>query len=86
MFRSNKAKHLASDYVRHRKQLHNDYSNFLNKLCNKENKYYLPVIMGICTYEEVKKLNFEEFHKIYNIAKLKLEKENYELMMTLMYR
>lgn len=79
-------KSLAGQYVRHRKKLHSDYMDFMQTLCNEDNKYYLPVIMGICSYNEIKQLTFDEFHKISKIARLKLEKESYELFMKIMYK
>ncbi|WP_418905661.1 DUF1322 family protein [Borreliella japonica] len=48
----------------------------------KNDKYYFPVIMNICSYDDVKKLPYDELLEVNRIADLKLEKELYELILS----
>ncbi|WP_215536848.1 DUF1322 family protein [Borreliella bavariensis] len=48
----------------------------------KSDKYYFPVIMNICTYDNVKKLPHDELLEVNRIADIKLEKELYELILS----
>ncbi|ADQ30026.1 DUF1322 domain-containing protein [Borreliella burgdorferi] len=48
----------------------------------KNNKYYFPIIMNICSYEMVKKLPYDELLEVNQIAELKLEKELFELVLS----
>ncbi|WP_029361975.1 DUF1322 family protein [Borreliella garinii] len=54
------------------------YFNLLDEI--KNDRYYFPVIMNICSYDTVKKLPYDELIKGNQIADLKLEKELYELL------
>ncbi len=56
------------------------YFNLLDEI--KNNKYYFPVIMNICSYENVKKLPYDELIEVNQIADFKLEKELYELILS----
>ncbi|APQ15811.1 DUF1322 family protein [Borreliella garinii] len=55
------------------------YFNLLDKI--KNDRYYFPVIMNICSYNTVKKLPCDELIEVNQIADLKLEKELYELIL-----
>ncbi|WP_418909444.1 DUF1322 family protein (plasmid) [Borreliella sinica] len=48
----------------------------------KNDKYYFPVIMNICTYDTVKKFPYDELLEVNRIADIKLEKELYELILS----
>ncbi|WP_417861787.1 DUF1322 family protein (plasmid) [Borreliella americana] len=48
----------------------------------KNNKYYFPIIMNICSYDSVKKLPYDELLAVNQIAELKLEKELFELVLS----
>ncbi|WZL54791.1 DUF1322 family protein (plasmid) [Borreliella garinii] len=54
------------------------YFNLLDEI--KNDRYYFPVIMNICSYDTVKKLPYDELIEGNQIADLKLEKELYELL------
>ncbi|MCD2318898.1 DUF1322 family protein [Borreliella burgdorferi] len=56
------------------------YFNLLDEI--KNDKYYFPVIMNICSYEMVKKLPYDELLEVNQIAELKLEKELFELVLS----
>ncbi|WP_418885659.1 DUF1322 family protein [Borreliella tanukii] len=56
------------------------YFNLLEEI--KNDKYYFPVIMNICSYDDVKKLPYDELLEVNRIADLKLEKELYELILS----
>ncbi|MCD2332802.1 DUF1322 family protein [Borreliella americana] len=48
----------------------------------KNDKYYFPVIMNICSYDSVKKLPYDELLEVNRLADIKLEKELYELILS----
>ncbi|UPA12566.1 DUF1322 family protein [Borrelia venezuelensis] len=48
----------------------------------KRNKYWLPVITGICSYREIKRMTYDEFIEVSNIAEAKLEMEILELILS----
>ncbi|WNZ75048.1 DUF1322 family protein (plasmid) [Borreliella garinii] len=54
------------------------YFNLLDEI--KNDRYYFPVIMNICSYDTVKKLPYDGLIEGNQIADLKLEKELYELL------
>ncbi|AJY73157.1 DUF1322 family protein [Borreliella afzelii] len=56
------------------------YFNLIDEI--KNDKYYFPVIMNICAYDDVKKLPYDELLEVNRIADLKLEKELYELILS----
>ncbi|MCD2320223.1 DUF1322 family protein [Borreliella burgdorferi] len=56
------------------------YFNLLDEI--KNDKYYFPVIMNICSYEMVKKLPYDELLEVNRLAEIKLEKELYELILS----
>ncbi|XPC97866.1 DUF1322 family protein (plasmid) [Borreliella japonica] len=56
------------------------YFNLIEEI--KNDKYYFPVIMNICTYDDIKKLPYDELLEVNRIADLKLEKELYELILS----
>ncbi|MCD2380295.1 DUF1322 family protein [Borreliella burgdorferi] len=56
------------------------YFNLLNEI--KNDKYYFPVIMNICSYDDVKKLPYDELLEVNRLADIKLEKELYELILS----
>ncbi|AEL70100.1 conserved hypothetical protein (plasmid) [Borreliella afzelii PKo] len=56
------------------------YFNLLDEI--KNDKYYFPVIMNICSYDDVKKFPYDELLEINRLADLKLEKELYELILS----
>ncbi|MCD2375616.1 DUF1322 family protein [Borreliella burgdorferi] len=55
------------------------YFNLLDEIRN--DKYYFPVIMNICSYDNVKKLPYDELLEVNRLADIKLEKELYELIL-----
>lgn len=55
------------------------YFNLLDEI--KNDKYYFPVIMNICSYDDVKKLPYDELLEVNRLADIKLEKELYELIL-----
>ncbi|AEL19093.1 conserved hypothetical protein (plasmid) [Borreliella bissettiae DN127] len=55
------------------------YFNLLDEI--KNDKYYFPVIMNICSYDNVKKLPYDELLEVNRLADIKLEKELYELIL-----
>ncbi len=55
------------------------YFNLLDEI--KNDKYYFPVIMNICSYDNVKKLPYDELLEVNRLAEIKLEKELYELIL-----
>ncbi|APQ15680.1 MULTISPECIES: DUF1322 family protein [Borreliella] len=61
-------------------EIRKKYFNLLDEI--KNNKYYFPVIMNICSYENVKKLPYDELIEVNQIADFKLEKELYELILS----
>ncbi|WKC58734.1 DUF1322 family protein [Borrelia sp. P9F1] len=56
----------------------NDYFSYLKYLRSQACKYYFPVLMGVCTYEDVRQFKYTELVEINKIANLKLKKETYE--------
>ncbi|ACN56027.1 DUF1322 family protein [Borreliella burgdorferi] len=56
------------------------YFNLLDEI--KNDKYYFPVIMNICSYDSVKKLPYDELLEVNRLADIKLEKELYELILS----
>ncbi|MBB6032128.1 DUF1322 family protein (plasmid) [Borreliella spielmanii] len=56
------------------------YFNLLDEI--KNDKYYFPVIMNICSYDTVKKLPYDELLEVNRLADIKLEKELYELILS----
>ncbi|PRR63091.1 hypothetical protein CV634_06180 [Borreliella burgdorferi] len=56
------------------------YFNLLDEI--KNDKYYFPVIMNICSYDDVKKLPYDELLEVNRLAEIKLEKELYELILS----
>ncbi|WP_210381108.1 DUF1322 family protein [Borreliella valaisiana] len=61
-------------------EIRKKYFNLLDEI--KNNKYYFPVIMNICSYENVKKLPYDELIEVNQISNFKLEKELYELILS----
>ncbi len=49
------------------------YFNLLDEI--KNDRYYFPVIMNMCSYDTAKKLPYDELIEVNQIADLKLEKE-----------
>ncbi len=56
------------------------YFNLLDEI--KNDKYFFPVIMNICSYYSVKKLPYDELLEVNRLAEMKLEKELYELILS----
>ncbi len=56
------------------------YFNLLDEI--KNDKYFFPVIMNICSYDNVKKLPYDELLEVNRLADIKLEKELYELILS----
>ncbi|APS99116.1 hypothetical protein Bmayo_06050 (plasmid) [Borreliella mayonii] len=56
------------------------YFNLLDEI--KNDKYYFPVIMNICSYDNVKKLPYDELLEVNRLSDIKLEKELYELILS----
>ncbi|AYE37097.1 hypothetical protein DB313_06230 (plasmid) [Borrelia turcica IST7] len=52
------------------------YFRLLEKI--KANKYHFPVIMGICSFSEVKSMYYKELVEVNLLAEAKLEKELFE--------
>ncbi|AHH11113.1 DUF1322 family protein (plasmid) [Borrelia coriaceae] len=61
-----------------RKAILNEYFNYLKYLRSEDCKYYFPVLMGVCTFDEVKRFRYSELLEINKIANFKLKKEMYE--------
>ncbi|ACL35225.1 DUF1322 family protein [Borreliella garinii] len=57
--------------------LNESRKKYFNLLYVKNDRYYFPVIMNICSYDTVKKLPYDEIIEVNQIADLKLEKELY---------
>ncbi|AHH05460.1 DUF1322 domain-containing protein (plasmid) [Borrelia miyamotoi] len=55
-----------------------EYFAYLKYLRSEACKYYFPVLMGICTFDEIKRLKYKELLEINKIANIKLKKEIYE--------
>ncbi|AHH08980.1 DUF1322 family protein (plasmid) [Borrelia anserina] len=55
-----------------------EYFDYLQFLRSEACKYYLPVLMGVCTLDEIKRFKYLELLEINKIANLKLKKEVYE--------
>ncbi|AHH12981.1 Hypothetical protein BHO_0021600 (plasmid) [Borrelia hermsii YBT] len=56
----------------------NEYFDYLKYLRSEACKYYFPVLMGVCTLDEVKRFKYAELLEINKIANFKLKKEMYE--------
>ncbi|MGF7102264.1 DUF1322 family protein [Borreliella kurtenbachii] len=56
------------------------YFNLLDEI--KNDKYFFPVIMNICSYASVRKLPYDELLEVNRLAEIKLEKELYELILS----
>ncbi|WP_024654658.1 DUF1322 family protein [Borrelia hispanica] len=65
------------DFIKIFNNTKDKYSKLLNDI--QRNQYFFPVIMGICSLNEVKKLNYEELMEVNSISELKLEKQVLEL-------
>ncbi|WKC77571.1 DUF1322 family protein (plasmid) [Borreliella turdi] len=55
-----------------------NYFKYIDYLTREVNKYYFPIVMGICTYKDVKKMRYKELLEVNRAANLKLNKEMYE--------
>ncbi|AHF45604.1 DUF1322 family protein [Borrelia parkeri] len=55
-----------------------EYFSYLRYLRSEDCKYYFPVLMGVCTFAEVKRFKYAELLEINKIANFKLKKEMYE--------
>ncbi|WKC84932.1 DUF1322 family protein [Borreliella lusitaniae] len=55
-----------------------NYFKYIEYLTKEANKYYFPIVMGICTYKDVKKMSYKELLEVTRAANLKLNKEIYE--------
>ncbi|AFI31864.1 DUF1322 family protein [Borrelia crocidurae] len=75
---------IFTNYIRYRKErqkLLNSYFTFLDSLSDDKKIFYFPVIMNVCTFEEIKKMSYSELIEINRIAHLKLSKEKYEMLL-----
>lgn len=72
---------LLSEYHKSKSDLLGKYLEFSKDLQAEENKYYFPVVMGICTFDEIRKMTYDDVCHITNIARLKLEKQHFEIML-----
>ncbi|WP_210373054.1 DUF1322 family protein, partial [Borreliella garinii] len=36
------------------------YFKYIDHLKKESNKYYFPIVMGICTYKDIKKMSYKE--------------------------
>ncbi|ACH93882.1 hypothetical protein BDCR2A_01165 [Borrelia duttonii CR2A] len=61
-----------------RSEILNEYLNYLKYLRSETCKYYFPVLMEVCTFNDVKKFKYDELMEINKIANFKLKKEVYE--------
>ncbi|ACN53337.1 DUF1322 family protein [Borreliella spielmanii] len=59
-----------------------NYFKYIDYLTRESNKYYFPIIMGVCTYKDVKKMRYEELLEVNRVANLKLNKEMYERVLS----
>ncbi|WP_215539724.1 DUF1322 family protein [Borreliella bavariensis] len=55
-----------------------NYFKYRDYLTRDANKYYFPIVMGICTYRDVKKMSYKELLGVNRVANLKFNKEMYE--------
>ncbi|SCW38775.1 DUF1322 family protein [Borreliella japonica] len=60
------------------KSITTNYFKYIDYLTRESNKYYFPIVMGICTYKDVKKMSYKELLEVTRVANLKLNKEIYE--------
>ncbi|WPM06403.1 DUF1322 family protein (plasmid) [Borreliella sinica] len=60
------------------KSITTNYFKYVDYLTKETNKYYFPIVMGICTYKDVKKMSYKELVEVNRVANLKLNKEIYE--------
>ncbi|AWG43282.1 hypothetical protein CR532_04610 (plasmid) [Candidatus Borreliella tachyglossi] len=58
-----------------------DYFSYLKYLRSEACKYYFPVLMKVCTFDEVKRFKYSELLEINKIASFKLKKEIYEIFL-----
>ncbi|AAC66281.1 DUF1322 family protein [Borreliella burgdorferi] len=61
-----------------KQEIATSYFKYIDYLTRETNKYYFPVVMGICTYKDVKKMGYKELVEVNRVANLKLNKEIYE--------
>ncbi|WKC79411.1 DUF1322 family protein [Borreliella tanukii] len=59
-----------------------NYFKYIDHLKKESNKYYFPIVMGICTYKDVKKMSYKELVEVTRVANLKLNKEMYERILS----
>ncbi|AHH07307.1 Hypothetical protein BCD_1241 (plasmid) [Borrelia crocidurae DOU] len=48
----------------------------------KKTKYHFPVMMGICSFNEVKTLNYKDLMEVNKISDLKLQMKIYEMSLS----
>ncbi|WP_024653717.1 DUF1322 family protein [Borrelia persica] len=65
-----------------RNEILNEYLSYLRYLRSETCKYYFPVLMGVCTFGDIKKYKYAELIEINKIANFKLKKEVYESILT----
>ncbi|AHH04240.1 Hypothetical protein BHY_1289 (plasmid) [Borrelia nietonii YOR] len=56
------------------------YFNLIEKVQN--NKYWLPVFTNVCSYNDVKKMYYDELNEVNKIAEAKIEKQILELILS----
>ncbi|WP_434757560.1 DUF1322 family protein (plasmid) [Borrelia puertoricensis] len=57
-----------------------EYFKLLEEI--KQNKYFFPIIMGVCTLNDVKTLNYKDLMEVNKISELKLEKQIFEMFLS----
>ncbi|APS99346.1 hypothetical protein Bmayo_04455 (plasmid) [Borreliella mayonii] len=65
-----------------KQEIATNYFKYIDYLTREANKYYFPVVMGICTYKDVKKMSYKELVEVDRVANLKLNKEIYERVLS----
>ncbi|AHH11521.1 DUF1322 family protein (plasmid) [Borrelia coriaceae] len=70
----------SNEYMKLFNETKHSYFNLLEKI--KKNKYFFPIIMGICSVNEVKKLNYKDLMEVNKISELKLEKQIFEMFLS----
>ncbi|WP_038358940.1 DUF1322 family protein [Borrelia hispanica] len=61
-------------------EITHSYFKFLENA--KKDKYHFPVMMGICSFNEVKTLNYKDLMEVNKISDLKLQMKIYEMSLS----
>ncbi|ACH93994.1 DUF1322 family protein [Borrelia duttonii] len=61
-------------------EITHSYFKFLENA--KKDKYHFPVMMDICSFDEVKTLNYKDLMEVNKISDLKLQMKIYEMSLS----